>query len=125
MKRKVAKKSCLGKKALRVLRLVRDSVHSTTALGRISEKEGSNPYKVLISTILSARTRDPVTDKASERLFLKFPNVQALASANTADVAQLIYPVSFYNQKAKHIVAASNQLLDEFKGQVPDNYTDL
>jgi endonuclease III len=112
-------------KADRVLKLVRDSVHSTTTLGRIREKEGSDPFTILISTILSARTRDPVTDLASERLFQSYPDMKSLALADPKRVATLIKPVSFYNQKAKHIIDASNQIIREFGGRVPETYDEL
>lgn len=119
------KKSLASYKALRVLQLVRDSVRSSTTLGKIRDQEDSNPFKILVSTIMSARTRDPVTDKAAERLFRDYPDVKALAQAKIEKVAQVIKPVSFYNQKAKHIIDASKQILKEYDGSVPETYDEL
>ena len=112
-------------RALRVLQLVRNSVHAPTTLGKIRDQEDSDPFKILVSTIMSARTRDPVTDQAAERLFRDYPDVKALANADPEKIAQVIKPVSFYNQKAKHIVEASKQLLNEYNGEVPDSYEAL
>ena len=78
-----------------------------------------SPYRVLIATVLSHRTKDEVTDVASKRLFARFPTPQALAAADPAEVAPLIKPVGFYNQKSKAIVAIANDLLARFGGKVP------
>ncbi|MFI5421362.1 MAG: endonuclease III domain-containing protein [Nitrososphaerales archaeon] len=112
-------------KANRVLELVRDSIHSSTTLGKIRDQEDSDPFKILVSTIMSARTRDPVTDKAAERLFREYPDVKSMASAELEKIAEIIKPVSFYNQKAKHIIQTSNQILNEFHGEVPETYEKL
>lgn len=111
--------------ALRVLELVRNAVRSKTALGTIRDMEGSDPFRILISTILSARTRDPVTEKASERLFSRFPDAEALSRARSATVAKLIKPVAFYQQKAKRLIEASRDVMNKFGGRVPKSYEDL
>lgn len=111
--------------AIRVLNLIRESVHSTTALGRISTGADSEPFRVLISTILSARTRDPVTEAASERLFEVYPDAKSLSNAPPAKVASLIRPVSFYNNKASNIIAAAKRIVEEHDGRVPRNYEAL
>ena len=113
------------KKAKQVLELIRESIHSTTTLGKIRDEDPGDPFKILVSTIMSARTRDPVTDKAAERLFRNYPDVQSLATASPEKIALEIKPVSFYNQKAKHIVAAAKEIQVMFRGQVPENYEEL
>ena len=111
--------------ALQVLKLIRDTVRPKTALGTIRDWEDSDPFRILISTILSARTRDPVTEKASERLFSKFSRIEDLSHARQESVAKLIRPVAFYNQKAKCIIDASRMLLEKFDGSVPETYDEL
>ncbi len=111
--------------ALQILKLIRDTIRPKTALGTIRDLEDSDPYRILISTILSARTRDPVTEKASERLFLKFPRMEDLSQASAGSVAKLIRPVAFYNQKARSIIDTSKMLLKKFNGKVPETYEGL
>jgi len=64
---------------------------------------GDDPYKTLISTIMSSRTNDNTTLKAAKRLFKKAPDLKSLGQLSEAEIAKLIYPVSFYKTKAKHI----------------------
>lgn len=64
---------------------------------------GKNPFKTLISTILSARTKDEVTLEASKRLFSVAKDLEQLAKLNELEIAKLIYPVGFYKTKAKHL----------------------
>jgi endonuclease III len=112
-------------KAERVLELIRSAVHSTTALGEIRDQSNSDPFRILISTILSARTRDPVTEKASDRLFAKYSTARSLAAADPEQIAIIINPVSFYNQKSKNIVETSKQIVQKFQGKVPRSYSEL
>lgn len=86
--------------------------------------QSKDPFKVLVATILSARTKDEVTAKASERLFAAAPDRQALALLSEEEISKLIYPVGFYKAKAaylSHLPAA----LTAFGGQVPDAIDDL
>jgi endonuclease III len=110
--------------AVEVLRLIGKSIRGKTALGKISSQT-SDPFKVLVSTILSARTRDPVTEEASARLFSKFPDADSLAEASVPEVVELIKPVCFYNHKGPNIVQSSRMLLDKFGGRVPRDYESL
>ena len=95
-----------------------------TALARVvAERE--DPFAVLISTILSQRTRDEMTERASEQLFARYATPAALADAPLADVERLIRPVGFYRQKAVQIRRVSAALLDRHGGQVPRSYSEL
>src|SRR5439155_26663067 len=67
-----------------------------TALQEISDSTDGDPFRVLIATVLSHRTKDPVTAVASSRLFARFPNVKSLAAANTRTIVRLIKPVGFH-----------------------------
>lgn len=64
---------------------------------------GSDPYKTLVSTIMSARTNDSTTLAAAKRLFAKAPNLKQLGRLETKKIEKLIYPVGFYKTKAKHL----------------------
>lgn len=102
----------------------RDLHQGETALAKITA-ETEDPFKVLISTILSQRTRDEMTEKASEQLYAKYDTPAAIAAAPTEDLARLIHPVGFYNQKAVQIRKVSQALLDRYGGRVPRSYEEL
>jgi endonuclease III len=104
--------------------LIGKSVRGKTALGEISS-ETSDPFRVLVSTILSARTRDPVTEEASTRLFSKYSDAASLSKAPIPEVVELIKPVCFYNHKAPNIVESSQMLIEKFGGKVPRDYESL
>ncbi len=96
-----------------------------TALAELREREGEDPFRILIGTILSHRTRDENTTKASENLFRRYKNVAELATADEDEVKELIKPAGFYNVKAKNIIKVSRQILEEFDGIVPNKIDDL
>jgi len=68
------------------------------------------PFRVLVSVLLSSRTQDPVTEKASARLFAKADTPGKMALLSEAEIARLIFPVGFYRTKARHILAICRQL---------------
>ena len=84
-----------------------------------------DPYKVLIRTILSQRTRDENTDQASENLFSKYGDIYEVAEAPIDDVKRLIKPAGFYNVKAARIQEVSQILIDQYGGEVPDSVDEL
>lgn len=107
-------------------RMVRESDDPrATALAELKETEEGDPFRILIGTILSQRTRDEMTSIASERLFRKFKTPEELARADEAEVKELIRPVGFYNRKAKAIINASKVLLEKFGGVVPSDLNSL
>lgn len=84
-----------------------------------------DPYKTLVSTLLSARTKDEVTLEASKRLFTKAPNITILSDLDIKILSELIYPVGFYKTKAKYLKRLGGKLLKEFKGAVPKTREEL
>jgi endonuclease-3 len=100
------------------------SYHHVPLINQI-KKEGEYPYRVLISTVLSSRTKDEVTARASEKLFLKAPNPQKLSRLSEEEIIGLIYPVGFYRIKAKNIKSIANILLQEYNGMVPNKLDHL
>ena len=88
--------------------------------------EGDNaPFKILISTILSLRTKDKTTEEASHRLFHLADTPEKMLTLNLKQIEKAIYPVGFYHRKANNILAISQALIDEFKGKVPDTLDQL
>ena len=83
-----------------------------------------DPFKVLIATILSARTKDEVTAKSSARLFKKADNIQSLEKLSEEELAKLIYPVGFYKTKAKHLTKLSDAMA-QFDYKVPETIEEL
>ena len=96
-----------------------------TALAHLQDVEKGDPFRILISTILSQRTRDENTTRASENLFSRYGTAKELARADINEVRKLIRPSGFYNVKARSIITVSRQLLEEFGGRVPDDVEDL
>lgn len=86
---------------------------------------GDDPYKTLISTVMSARTNDDITQVAATRLFGKAPNIKDLNKLSESEISKLIYPVGFYKTKARHIKELSGKVIKEFNGKIPGNLKDL
>lgn len=84
-----------------------------------------DPFHVLISCILSLRTKDETTRQASNRLFNVADSAEQIIKLETTDIEKLIYPVGFYRNKAKTIKTICNDIITLFKGKVPDNIDDL
>ena len=96
-----------------------------TALANLQDSQNGDPFKVLIGTILSQRTRDENTTRASENLFSHYTTPQQLAVADLPTVKKLIRPSGYYNVKANSIIRVSRQLLDDFGGEVPHTMDEL
>lgn len=82
-------------------------------------------YKILISTMLSLRTKDSTTRDASMRLFEKAGNPKDMLKLSEEEIAKLIYPVGFYRVKAKNILEVSKTIIDDYNGKVPDEIDEL
>ena len=95
------------------------------AVEKIAEEEQADPFKVLIATMLSAQTRDPVTFDASNRLFARADTPRKMVRLRVATIEKLIYPVSFYRNKAQHVKATCRQLNERYGGQVPTTMAEL
>jgi endonuclease-3 len=95
------------------------------AVEKISERQEEDPFQVLIATLLSARTQDATTLAASTRLFTAARTPRAMARLPTRTIQRLIYPVSFYRHKARHVKAACRMLVERFGGRVPSTMKEL
>ncbi len=110
-----------------------NDIHDVIAILRESSKEWQSaliddmaqeerhPYKVLIATILSLRTKDTLTAKIAPKLFAIADNPYDMVRHSAETIEKTIYPVGFYRNKAKSILAISQQLIDEHGGEVPDD----
>jgi len=95
------------------------------AVEKISESSQEDPFQVLIGTLLSARTQDATTAAASERLFAAARTPKAMAALTVKRIERLIYPVSFYRHKARHVKATCRILVDRFHSRVPPTMEEL
>ena len=96
-----------------------------TALKELQMEEDNNPFKILIGTILSARSRDENTSKIVRKLFQKYKNARELANADLNDIKSIIHSIGFYNTKAKRIKQVSKIIVEKFQGIVPNEAEDL
>jgi len=81
---------------------------------------GKNPYKTLISTLLSSRTKDEVTLAASKKLFHKAPDINSLGQLGQSEIRNLIYPVGFYKTKSIHLTKLAKIILEEYNCKIPN-----
>jgi endonuclease III len=103
-----------------IAKMVRESKDPrATALTELKDTEEGNPFRILIGTILSQRTRDEMTSRATDRLFKRFKTPEELAKAKPSEVRELIRSVGFYNMKTKGIIKVSRELVKRFGGKVP------
>jgi endonuclease-3 len=106
----------------RVLQLVRRTINAwePPALNKIAE-ESRDPFRVLISCILSQQTKDEVTGAASARLYRLADRPDSLLAVSERRIVKAIYPVSFFRTKARTIREVCRTLLARFTGRVPDS----
>ena len=95
------------------------------AVEKISESQSEDPFQILIATLLSARTQDATTHAASTRLFKRARTPRTMARLDVKEIETLIYPVSFYRNKARHVKACCEMLVDRYRGRVPSTMADL
>lgn len=93
--------------------------HPRTAL------EYKTPFELLIATILSAQCTDKVVNTVTPVLFEKYGTPEKMAKAEVGEIDKLISKVTFHGNKAKNIKAASQMIMDNFGGKVPENMEDL
>jgi endonuclease-3 len=95
-----------------------------TAVGQVAE-DSHDPFRILISCLLSLRTKDEVTGGASARLFRLADTPATMLQLRERTIARLIYPVGFYRTKAKVIRGVCRSLIEEYEGRVPDDIDEL
>ena len=85
----------------------------------------TDPFQILVGCLLSARTRDEVTEAACSRLFRKVKTPRALLKLPTRQLERDIYPVAFYRNKARALKSLCSDLIDRFEGKVPENLEEM
>jgi len=124
----VAKQSNNQKKrAITIITILRTATKDMVEPAGITiiKQFGRNPYLVLVSCILSLRTKDTVSLPASQRLFALAQTPSALLSLTPKTIQDLIYPVGFYRQKTKQLLKISSILQKQYNSAVPNTEKDL
>ena len=107
-----------------ILALEQEFVNYHTPVVDLIAVQTRDPFKVLVATILSARTRDEITAMASQKLFKEAPDIHALAGLGEERIRALIRPVGFFNNKAKYLCRLPNAL-KPYADKVPDKLEEL
>lgn len=100
---------------------------------RLDEKYGpvecfldhTNPFRLVISVLLSAQTTDAQVNRVTPELFRRFPTPEAMAAASPEEVAEIIRSLGFYKTKARHCVEAAQAIVADFGGEVPHTMAEL
>ena len=92
---------------------------------RLAAEKWRSPFEILISTIMSARTRDEVIIPVSEKLFKKYNTPKKLGNAKLDSIKRIIRPVNFYQNKSKNIVNCSKEIIKNYDGKVPEKIEEL
>lgn len=90
-----------------------------------AELDFTNPYQLLVATVLSAQTTDVTVNLISPLLFRTYPDPRALAEADPSRLEEIIKPTGFFRAKAKNLIALGTRLVDEYDGVVPGRLEDL
>ena len=111
----------------RALRILKKELQKwkVPAVGVVAEKALDRPFETLVSTILSTRTKDKVTEGASIRLLERAPTPATIASLSIREIERLIYPVGFYRTKAENLQKTCRRILNYHKGRVPRSMDEL
>lgn len=109
------------------IRLVKQEVRrwQEPVLGVVAKQSDRNPFLILISCLLSLRTKDKTTREASDRLFAIAHTPASMLKLPRQKIERAIYPVGFYRMKAKSIHRICRRLIDEYGGTVPDSIEEL
>jgi endonuclease-3 len=91
----------------------------------VTELAHTDPFQLVIATILSAQTTDRSVNQVTPELFRRYPTAGDLAAADPAVVERLIMPTGFFRLKTRRIIAASRKIVEAFGGEVPSNMDDL
>lgn len=98
---------------------------SLPSVSLIAKETNNNPYLILISTLLSLRTKDKITLEASRRLFSIAKSPEEMLNISSKKIEDAIYPSCFFRRKADNIKKISQILLDKYDGKVPNSQKDL
>ena len=109
-----------------VIQLLNKEYHKWKVPAVTLEAEASrDPFRVLVSTVLSLRTKDETTAEASRRLFRLAGNPRSMLGLSENEIIDAIYPVGFYRTKAKNILDICRRLVEDYGSKVPDDLDEL
>jgi endonuclease III len=111
----------------KILRTLKKEIQKwkVPAVGIVAENAADRPFETLVSTILSLRTKDEVTESASRRLLARAHTPESLVSTPVEEIERLIYPAGFYHTKARHLIQMCRIILQKHGGKVPRNMDEL
>jgi Predicted EndoIII-related endonuclease len=113
-------------KFLKILEGIYDKLSEREAPIKLMRKvKGENPYKALITTMLSPRVKDEITYRVAEELFRRAPTPEKLAEMRIEEIEEILKPLGLYKQKAKNVKLASERIVKEYEGKVPDTLEEL
>jgi endonuclease-3 len=92
---------------------------------RLAAQGWKKPWQILISTMLSARTRDTKTISVSNILYKKYRSLKKLANANPSNIKKIIKPINYYKTKTKNVLGCAKILIKEYKGNIPKDFNEL
>ena len=113
-------------KFLKILEGIYDKLSEREAPIKLMRKvKGENPYKALITSMLSPRVKDEITYRVSEELFRRAPTPEKLAEMRIEEIEEILKPLGLYKQKAKNVKLASERIVKEYEGKVPGTLEEL
>jgi len=92
---------------------------------RLAAEEWKTDWQILISTIMSAQSRDETTISIAERLFEKYNTLKKLSNAKYEEVLEILKSMNYNKTKSKHIIEAAKFIIENFKGKIPENIDEL
>jgi endonuclease III len=107
-----------------VIRIIEKFMKEKTMIKKLVD-EKFNPFQIVVATILSARTKDELSEKISRKLFTKVKEPKDLLKFSEDNLAKEIYPVGFYRIKAKNLIRLAKILIEKYDGEVPKKMEDL
>jgi len=108
-----------------MVRVLREEVAKLREPAVTTVSRQRDPFKVLVSCVISLRTKDEVTGEASARLFGTADTAERMAELPESRIEKLIYPAGFYRVKARNIREISRRIMNEYHGKVPDSIEEL
>ena len=108
-----------------ILARLEKSLEERTPPAMVKIGQKADPFRILVGCLISARTRDEVTEAACSRLFQRIKSPRGLLKLTSRQLEKAIYPVAFYRNKAKALKSLSSDLIERFGGQVPETLEEL
>jgi len=108
----------------KVFKMLEDTLKEETMVKKLV-KEKYNQFQILVATILSARTKDELTEDVSRKLFKKVKSPSDLLKLSKEELEKEIYPIGFYKTKARNLLKLARILLEEYDGKVPNRFEEL